>query len=323
MKSSQEIKEALEKEVVGQPQAIASVIPFVQLYQAGLNPEGRPVGVVLLMGPTGVGKTETVEALAHILHGNRKQMLRIDCGEYQADHEVAKLIGAPPGYLGHGLTPAVMNQKKIKSLSSDESDIQIILFDEVEKASPAMTRLLLGVFDKASLKLGDGSDVNFENSLIFMTSNLGAKAMQKATTADFGLEMFWSKQSKANLHTIGTNAVKKAFTPEFINRIDSIVTYSPLNRESCGSILLHIMESFHKLAKSRMGLKAFNILVTNQAESEILDQGTSQEYGARELKRVFQRHVILPLSSLVENGQVPPQSTIVVDYSDGFTLSIR
>src|SRR5713101_8578295 len=178
----------LSQRVVGQPAASDIVIPYIQMFQAGLAPEGRPVGVFLLLGPTGTGRTKTVEALAEVLHGSEKNLLKVDCGEFQMEHEVAKLIGAPPGYLGHRETQPVLTQQKLNSVTSEKSALSIVLFDEIEKAAPSMTRLLLGVLDKATLRLGDNTSVSFEKSLVFLTSNLGAREMLKEITPDFGFQ---------------------------------------------------------------------------------------------------------------------------------------
>src|SRR5438034_5508558 len=176
----------LTQKVVGQPAVADIIIPYIQMFQAGLAPEGRPVGVFLLLGPTGTGKTKTVEALAEVLHGSEKNLLRVDCGEFQMEHEIAKLIGAPPGYLGHRETPPMLTQQKLGAVTSEASNLALVLFDEIEKAAPSMTRLLLGVLDKAVLRLGDNTSVNFERTLIFLTSNLGASAMRKEVLPDFG-----------------------------------------------------------------------------------------------------------------------------------------
>src|SRR5882762_11203815 len=178
----------LSRKVVGQPAVSDIIVPYIQMFQAGLAPENRPVGVFLLLGPTGTGKTRTVEALAEVLHGSTKNLLKVDCGEFQMEHEVAKLIGAPPGYLGHRETQPMLTQQKLNSVTSEKCAISLVLFDEIEKAAPSMTRLLLGVLDKGVLRLGDNSAVNFEKSLVFLTSNLGAREMMKEINPEFGFQ---------------------------------------------------------------------------------------------------------------------------------------
>src|SRR6266516_8010714 len=174
--------------LVGQSDDIDTIVPHIQMHQAGLAPEGRPMGVVLLLGPTGTGKTRTAEALAEILHGSSKSLLRVDCGEFQMEHEVAKLVGAPPGYLGHRETQPMLTQQKLSSVMSEGCNLSLLLFDEIEKAAPSMTRLLLGVLDRGVLRLGDNSTVNFEKSLVFLTSNLGAREMMKEINPEFGFQ---------------------------------------------------------------------------------------------------------------------------------------
>src|SRR5882724_8457794 len=178
----------LSQKVVGQPAATHLIVPYIQMYQAGQAPEGRPVGIFLLLGPTGTGKTKTVEALAEVLHGTPKNVLKIDCGEFQMEHEVAKLIGAPPGYLGHRETQPMLTQQKLNAITSEKCSLSLVLFDEIEKAAPSMTRLLLGVLDKGVLRLGDNSTVNFEKSLVFLTSNLGAREMMREINPEFGFQ---------------------------------------------------------------------------------------------------------------------------------------
>ena len=187
-----------------------------------MAPEGRPAGVFLLLGPTGTGKTRTVEALAHVLHGSERNLLRVDCGEFQMEHEIAKLIGAPPGYLGHRETPPLLTQQKLGAVTSEASNLSLVLFDEIEKAAPSMTRLLLGVLDKAVLRLGDNTSVNFERTLIFLTSNLGAPAMCKEMHPDFGFSAGLPPpegRTLRKLASIGLGAVKRKFAPEFVNPI--------------------------------------------------------------------------------------------------------
>src|ERR1051325_4551912 len=207
----------LSQRVVGQPTATKVIVPYIQMFQAGLAPEGRPVGVFLLLGPTGTGKTKTVEALAEVLHGSEKNVLKVDCGEFQMEHEVAKLIGAPPGYLGHRETQPMLTQQKLNAVPSEKCNLSLVLFDEIEKAAPSMTRLLLGVLDKGLLRLGDNSTVNFEKSLVFLTSNLGAREMMREINPDFGFQSVKSPERTdltSKLQNIALVAVRKRFSPE-------------------------------------------------------------------------------------------------------------
>lgn len=320
------LADRLSELLVGQPEAIETIIPYIQMHQAGLAPEGRPVGVVLLLGPTGTGKTRTVEALAEVLHGSSKNLLRVDCGEFQMEHEVAKLIGAPPGYLGHRETQPMLTQAKLNSVASEQNDISLVLFDEIEKAAPSMTRLLLGILDKATLRLGDNSNVNFERTLIFLTSNLGAKSIQRASKADFGFEVMVPKApvEAAKLQSIGMAAVRQKFPPEFVNRIDSVITYKPLARPECELILDHIFTGFARLIHNRLGARAFKLQCTTAGRNTLLDLGISQEFGARELKRTVQRNFIQPVAALVAQGQIPAGSTVILDARNGeFSLLLR
>ena len=317
----------LQKLLVGQPEAIDTIVPYIQMQQAGLAPEGRPVGVVLLLGPTGTGKTRTVEALAEVLHGSSKNLLKVDCGEFQMEHEVAKLIGAPPGYLGHRETQPMLNQAKINSVASERSEISLILFDEIEKAAPSMTRLLLGILDKATLRLGDNTTVNFEHCIIFLTSNLGAKSIQRANKPDFGFEAMvppMIQGDSAKIQSIGMSAVRQKFSPEFVNRIDSVITYRPLDSEACVQILEHILTSFGRLIVARLGVRAFRLMCTTAGRALLLEQGTSIEYGARELKRTVQRNFIQPVAALMAQGRVAPGVSVILDARNGeFNILIR
>src|SRR5262245_21789296 len=238
---AEDLTAVLSQKVVGQPAATRVIVPYIQMFQAGLAPEGRPVGVFLLLGPTGTGKTKTVEALADVLHGSEKNVLKVDCGEFQMEHEVAKLIGAPPGYLGHRETQPMLTQQKLNAVTSEKCNLSLVLFDEIEKAAPSMTRLLLGVLDKGVLRLGDNTTVNFEKSLVFLTSNLGAREMMREINPDFGFQSATSGREPTDLtsklQNIALVAVRKRFSPEFVNRIDCIITYQPLTPESLAAIL--------------------------------------------------------------------------------------
>src|SRR5438094_1871669 len=205
-----DLVELLSRKVVGQTSALQYITPYIQMYQAGLNPADRPAGIFLLLGPTGTGKTRTVEALAEILHGTSKHLVKIDCGEFQSDHEVAKLIGAPPGYLGHRETTPMLTQERLAAVTSSNCDLSLVLFDEVEKAAPSLTVLLLGILDRGTLNLGDNTVVNFERTFIFLTSNLGAREMMKEVKPDFGFaptDHRTPAQIAGKLETIGLAAV--------------------------------------------------------------------------------------------------------------------
>src|SRR5881227_2976033 len=257
---AEDLAAQLTQRVVGQPAVSDIVIPYIQMFQAGLAPEGRPVGVFLLLGPTGTGKTKTIEALAEILHGSEKNLLKIDCGEFQMEHEVAKLIGAPPGYLGHRETQPMLTQQKLNAVTSEKNSISLVLFDEIEKAAPSMTRLLLGVLDKGLLRLGDNSTVNFEKSLVFLTSNLGAREMMREINPDFGFQSVKSPERAdltSKLQNIGLVAVRKRFSPEFVNRIDCIITYQPLTPESLSAILDKQIADLQNHVNTRLGNRSF------------------------------------------------------------------
>ncbi len=305
------------RNIVGQPGAAERIVPFIQTYRAGLTPEHRPIGVFLLLGPTGTGKTRTVEVLAEALHGSPQRYVRIDCGEFQLDHEVAKLIGAPPGYLGHRETVPVLSQQKLAEAVSPECDISLVLLDEIEKAAPSLGRLLLGVLDKARLTLGDNSIVNFEKSLIFLTSNLGAREMMREMAPTFGFEKLSDPQQRIEdvsrkLEGIALTAMKKMFSPEFVNRIDAVITYRPLGEETIKKILDHQIEELQHHVNGRLGSRCFTIELTQSARNFLLSRGVSVEYGARELKRVIYRHLTQPLATLVAEDQIAAGSCVTV-----------
>lgn len=323
--SSNGLLEQLEDRVIGQPQAMVQIVPYVEMYQASLAPEGRPAGVFLLLGPTGTGKTRTVEALAEVLHGSARNLLRIDCGEFQMEHEVAKLIGAPPGYLGHRETTPMLTQQKLATVTSESSSLALVLFDEIEKAAPSMTRLLLGVLDKATLRLGDNTSVNFERTLIFLTSNLGAREMHRELHPSFGFAAATGAPgSEAKLQAIGMNAVRRRFPPEFVNRIDCVITYRPLDAASLTTIVDQQIATLERHIENRLGDDAFELEVDRGAREFLLRKGTSPEYGARELKRAILRHLTQPLAAMVASGEIESGALVRASAnSDSIRLQVE
>ncbi|MGZ8843135.1 MAG: AAA family ATPase [Pyrinomonadaceae bacterium] len=312
-RSEADLISLLSQKVVGQSAAMKFIVPYVHMWQAGLAPEGRPAGVFLLLGPTGTGKTKTVEAIADVLHGSAKSILKIDCGEFQMEHEVAKLIGSPPGYLGHRETVPMLNQERLDGVSSENCDLSLVLFDEIEKAAPSLSRLLLGILDRATLRLGDNTTVNFEKSLIFFTSNLGARQMMKEIRPNLGFHSAVQRDRSElsnKLEAVALAAVRKRFSPEFINRIDAVVTYQPLDEEALSTILAQHLGELQRHVNSRLGESCFQLDVTPESHAFLLSKGTSEEYGARELRRTLHRHVTQPLATLVASGQISPGALV-------------
>ncbi|HKP46019.1 MAG TPA: AAA family ATPase [Pyrinomonadaceae bacterium] len=309
----------LSQKVVGQSAATKAIVPYVYMYQSGLSPQNRPAGVFLLLGPTGTGKTKTVEAIAELLHGSEKKVVKIDCGEFQMEHETAKLVGAPPGYLGHRETTPILTQQQLIEATSEASDLALVLFDEIEKAAHSITQLLLGVLDKGLLRLGDNTAVNFEKTLIFFTSNLGAREMLKEINPEIGFHSTASRSQTdmaGRLESIALGAVRKRFSPEFVNRIDAVVTYSPLTREAMELILDHDIRALQQHVNSRLGDRCFSIDLTTKARQFLLQRGISEEYGARELKRTIHRQLTQPLATMVARGEIHPGSEITVTVNN-------
>jgi CheY-like chemotaxis protein len=316
----------LSRKVVGQSVATKAIAPYIEMYRSGLAPEGRPVGVFLLLGPTGTGKTKTVEAIADLLHGSERNILKVDCGEFQMDHDMAKLIGAPPGYMGHGETVPLITQQSLLEVTSEESDLALVLFDELEKAAPSITKLLLGVLDKGMLRLGDNSIVNFGRSLIFFTSNIGAREMRQEINPELGFKSSSRARPElaSRLESIALGAVRKRFSPEFVNRMDAIVTFQPLDQPSLEKILDYEIKGMQEHVNSRLGDRCFAIDVSSESREFLLRKGSSQEYGARELKRTMHRELIQPLATMVARGEIPPGSQVqVLLNEDGRSLLLR
>ncbi len=312
-------EQQLLSRVVGQERAIRTLAQLYQVYQAGLNIPGRPIGTLLFLGPTGTGKTRSIEAAAEVLFGSPTSFIRVDCAEFQHSHEIAKLIGSPPGYLGHRETPPILTQEHLNSYHTDHVKMTLVLFDEIEKASDALWQLLLGVLDKATLTLGDNRRVDFSRTIVVMTSNLGARGMEKLSQAKLGFAIPIEEPTELidhNLYKLGIDAARKKFSPEFMNRIDKVVVFRRLTRESLEQILELELQAVQRRVLM-VGGGRFILRYTDRAKQYLLDEGTSTRYGARPLKRTIERFVVLPLSNLIATRQIREGDVLLVDKPDG------
>src|SRR3989449_3371505 len=231
---SQEFDSAISGKIVGQEEGIRALVDLYQVFCAGMCPPGRPVGNLLFLGPTGSGKTRIVEAAAEILFGDARAVIKVDCAEFQHSHEIAKLIGSPPGYLGHRETHPLITQEALAASHTEKLKLSFLLFDEIEKASDALWQLLLGMLDKATLTLGDNRRVDLSQTVIFLTSNLGVGEITELMQGGMGFVQPTEKPAAGLDVKVARTAVEAArrnFSPEFMNRLDKIVVFHPLNRE--------------------------------------------------------------------------------------------
>ena len=298
--------------------AVEKVVEIYQMFLAGLNPPGRPVGNLLFLGPTGSGKTRVVEALSEALFGDARACIKIDCAEFQHSHEIAKLIGSPPGYLGHRETHPLLTQEALNQWHTDKLKLSVLLFDEIEKASDALWQLLLGILDKATLTLGDNRRVDLSQCIIIMTSNLGASEMgsmmdgglgfaPKATVVDSKLD------DKINRSAL--EAARRKFSPEFMNRIDKAVVFGTLRPEHLEQILeIELGMVQQRVLMAHLPISSF-LTALAKVKSFLLHEGTDPKYGARHLKRAIERNLVFPLANLVATGQVKLGDFIRVDLN--------
>ncbi len=315
---AREFENALRRKIVGQEPAIEKVAEIYQMFLAGLNPPGRPVGNLLFLGPTGSGKTRVVEAISEGLFGDSRACIKIDCAEFQHSHEIAKLIGSPPGYLGHRETHPLLTQEALNQWHTEKLKLSILLFDEIEKASDALWQLLLGILDKATLTLGDNRRVDLSQCIIIMTSNLGASEMGGLIDGGLGfapkiVQIDSSLDEKVNRTAV--EAARRKFSPEFMNRIDKSVVFRTLRPEHLEQILdieLGMVQQ-RVLAASPANQFVFNCTV--KVKNFLLHEGTDPKYGARHLKRAIERNLVFPLANLVVTGQVKLGDFIRVDLN--------
>jgi ATP-dependent Clp protease ATP-binding subunit ClpA len=315
---ARDFESALRRKIVGQDQAVEKVVEIYQMFLAGLNPPSRPVGNLLFLGPTGSGKTRVVEAMAEAMFGDARACIKIDCAEFQHSHEIAKLIGSPPGYLGHRETHPLLTQEALNQWHTEKLKLSILLFDEIEKASDSLWQLLLGILDKATLTLGDNRRVDLSQCIIIMTSNLGASEMMGLVEGGLG----FAQKPKAvdasldeKINRTALEAAKRKFTPEFMNRIDKVVVFQTLRSDHLQDILEIELGMVQQRVLMASGANQFVFNCTSNVKNYLLQEGTDPKYGARHLKRAIERHLVFPLANLVATGQVKLGDFIRVDLT--------
>ena len=318
---AKDFEDKLSAFIVGQERAVRRMSGLFQIYLAGMNNPARPLGTMLFLGPTGSGKTRVVEAAAEVLFGEPHAVVKIDCAEFQHSHEIAKLIGSPPGYLGHRETSPMLTQENLDKAHTEETKLTFVLFDEIEKASDALWQLLLGILDKATLTLGDNRRVDFSRTVVIMTSNLGAREMSEMISGGIGFAP--SKTGKSpddneidtKIYRTALEAAKRKFSPEFMNRIDKVVVFRSLKEHHLRKILDIELRSVQDRITESAGTK-FIFECTDKAKEFLLGEGIDLKYGARHLKRAIERFLVYPLSNLVATQQVETGDLVTVNFDD-------
>jgi len=312
-----EFKTSLGSKIVGQEEGVQALVDLYQVFCAGLNSPGRPVGNLLFLGPTGSGKTRIVEAAAEILFGDPRAVIKVDCAEFQHSHEIAKLIGSPPGYLGHRETHPLITQEALTANHTDKLKLSFLLFDEIEKASDALWQLLLGMLDKATLTLGDNRRVDLSQTVIFMTSNLGGGEITELMEGGMGFIQPKDKPITGldqKVERTAIEAARRKFSPEFMNRLDKVVVFHPLQRNQLEEVLeIELGQVQQRVLETARGQFLFR--VTSAAREFLLTEGTDQRYGARHLKRAIERNIVYPLANLLATEQVHIGDLICIDFN--------
>src|SRR2546428_1170708 len=317
-----DFQRSLRSKIVGQDEGVQALVDLYQVFRAGLNSAGRPVGNLLVRGPTGSGKARIVEAAAEILFGDARAVIKVDCAEFQHSHEIAKLIGSPPGYLGHRETHPLITQEALTACHTDKLKLSFLLFDEVEKASDALWQLLLGILDKATLTLGDNRKVDLSQTVIFLTSNLGGGEIAELMQGGMGFIQPKDKPDAGldqKVERTAVEAARRKFSPEFMNRLDKVVVFHPLGKEQLQEVLdIELGQVQQRVLDTAKGQFLFR--VTPAGRDFLLQEGTDQRYGARHLKRAIERHVVYPLANLLATDQVNLGDLVCIDWDKTHNL---
>src|SRR5262244_2664340 len=320
--AAQEFEDKLTALIVGQDRAVRRITGLYQIFLAGLAHPGRPIGNLLFLCSTGSGKTRVVEAGAEVLFGDPNLITKIDCAEFQHSHEIAKLIGSPPGYLGHRETSPMLTQENLDRSHTDNIKLSLVLFDEIEKASDALWQLLLGILDKATLTLGDNRRVDFSKCMVIMTSNLGAREMSELISGGIGfapgkgVKNPHDTEVDQKIYRTAVEAARRKFSPEFMNRIDKVVVFRSLKEHHLRAILDLELQAVQDRIMLSAGTK-FVFQCSSEAKNMLLDEGIDYKYGARHLKRAVERFLVYPISNLVATSQVSTGDLVVIDYESG------
>ncbi len=316
---AKEFEDKLSALIVGQERGVRRLSGLFQIYLAGMNNPSRPIGTMLFLGPTGSGKTRVVEAASEVLFGEPHTVVKIDCAEFQHSHEIAKLIGSPPGYLGHRETSPMLTQENLDKAHTDDTKLTFVLFDEIEKASDSLWQLLLGILDKGTLTLGDNRRVDFSKTVVIMTSNLGAREMSDMISGGIGFAPTKTgtpaddDEIDTKIYRTALEAAKRKFSPEFMNRIDKVVVFRSLKEHHLRRILEIELASVQDRITESAGTK-FVFECTDEAKEFLLSEGIDLKYGARHLKRSIERFLVYSLSNLVATQQVETGDFVLVDF---------
>lgn len=307
------MENVLHERVIGQSEAVTAIAKAIRRGRVGLKDPKRPVGSFIFLGPTGVGKTELCKALAEAMFGDENAMLRLDMSEYMEKHTVSKLIGSPPGYVGFEEGGQLTEKVRRKPYS-------VVLFDEIEKAHPDVFNMLLQILEDGRLTDSQGRTVDFKNTIIIMTSNVGARLItEKQSSLGFNSENENAEESeKKDIKELVTGELRKVFRPEFLNRVDDIIVFNKLNKDEIKQIAVKML----KTLENRLDKMNIKISFTDNAISEIADKGFDENYGARPLRRAIQNEIEDPLSEQMLEGKVKDGAVVTCDFSDGqFTFT--
>ena len=307
------MENVLHERVIGQSEAVTAIAKAIRRGRVGLKDPKRPVGSFIFLGPTGVGKTELCKALAEAMFGDENAMLRLDMSEYMEKHTVSKLIGSPPGYVGFEAGGQLTEKVRRKPYS-------VVLFDEIEKAHPDVFNMLLQILEDGRLTDSQGRTVDFKNTIIIMTSNVGARLItEKQSSLGFNSENENAEESeKKDIKELVTGELRKVFRPEFLNRVDDIIVFNKLNKDEIKQIAVKML----KTLENRLDKMNIKISFTDNAVSEIADKGFDENYGARPLRRAIQNEIEDPLSEQMLEGKVKDGAVVTCDFADGqFTFT--